>query len=156
MTAVCVYKDMFTGMKSVKCQMGHNRGEIKWDIHKQMQTFLLGESRQAWVRREADAWSRRDRSRDWSIHAQWAMRGSFLPCGRPFHRFLLPSLEKDPTCFPTARSVHFPFPSFPNSCFWVALCHYLDSLQPPACEESMVLLGLLWWLAHIWFQICCM
>ena len=105
---------LFTGLRSV---LMSNGSQQRWNKirgkHKQTQTFLLGESRQAWVRREADGWSWRDRSRGWSIHAQWAMRGSFLPCGRPFHRFLLPSAEKDPMrprcpISPTFLSHHCP------------------------------------------------
>lgn len=72
-----------------------------------------------------------DRSRGWRIHAQWAMRGSFLPCGSPFHRFLLPSHEKDPSppCQSTFLSHHSPTAVSGWRCVII-----WTHLQTPACE----------------------
>lgn len=55
----------------------------------------------------------------------------FSPVAGPFTGSSSPALKRTPHASPLPRQSTFLSHHFPNSCFWVAFCHYLDSFTAP-------------------------
>lgn len=132
----------------------YNIGRLK-KANKNPTTFHSGSLQWGGVRRKADGW----------IGETGLQFGPFTPSGpleAPFSSVAgtftgsLPNLERDPTYIPTSPSVYFSFPIMPEQLFLGGVVSLFGLIYSPPPVKGLVLLGLLWQIAHIWLRICCM
>lgn len=135
------WKDLPPALMSAKCPVSHNK---RWqnvkEVHKQIQTFLLGESTAVWgvgVGQEAGWWLEMERQ-VWSTQHSCTMGHERLlspPVAGPFTGYPSPGLKGTPHASPLPCQSTFLSHHSPTAVSgWRGVIIWTH-LRPPACEE---------------------